>query len=159
MAKAKAMRGETRLWLLGHVNYRGEDCLIWPFSRDDKGYGLVGIGDRKIGKASRVMCRMAHGEPPTAKHHAAHSCNKGHLGCVNPQHLSWKTPRENTMDAVRSGKYGSGVGWVGKLKAAQVSEIKALAGILTNIELGLIYKVHAETIAKIRRGETWKKVA
>ena len=64
------------------------------------------------------------------------------------------------MDAIKSGHYGfNSGGKTGKLKVPQVSEIKALSGILTNIELGLIYSVHAETIAKIRRGETWRKVA
>lgn len=64
------------------------------------------------------------------------------------------------MDAIRSGHYGfSSGGRAGKLKAIEVSEIKALVGILTNVELGLLYGVHAETIAKIRRGETWQKVA
>jgi hypothetical protein len=63
------------------------------------------------------------------------------------------------MDAVDSGRYGYGVGWRGKLSRQQVSGIKAMAGKLTNIELGLLYGVHAETIAKIRRGETWQKVA
>ena len=106
------------------------------------------------------MCVLAHGEPPEARYQAAHSCNNGHLGCVNPNHLSWKTPRGNTIDAIRSGKYGySSAGRMGKLKSQQVSEIKALAGRLTNLELGILYKVHPETIAKIRRGETWRKVA
>jgi hypothetical protein len=151
-------------WLKAHVNHKGDVCLIWPFGRDNHGYGMVGVfeltGERKIKKANTVMCRLAHGDPPTPKHEAAHSCGKGHEGCVHPEHLSWKTRAENAADAVRHGRYGfNPAGQHGKLKPSEASEIKALAGLLTNIELGLIYKVHAETIAKIRRGQTWRKVA
>lgn len=151
-------KGKCIRWLREHLTHAGTACLIWPYGRDDKGYGVLGF-EGKIYKASRLIAILVLGPPPSEKYQAAHSCNNGHLGCVNINHISWKTPRGNTQDAIDSGKYGSGVGWKGKLKATQVSEIKALAGVLTNIELGLIYKVHAETIAKIRRGETWQKVA
>lgn len=152
-------KGKGIAWIRAHLDYQGDDCLIWPYARDDKGYGILGyLG--KVWKASRLMCVLVHGEPPSDQHHAAHSCNKGHTGCANQKHLSWKTPSENTMDAVNSGHYGfSSGGQSGKLRAPQVSEIKALVGKLTNKELGLIYNVHAETIAKIRRGQTWREVA
>lgn len=151
-------KGRGYLFLLAHVNYRGDDCLKWPLSCDSHGYAQVGVSN-KLRKAYRVMCELAHGDPPTPTHHAAHSCGKGHLGCVNPRHLSWKTPRENVLDAVRHGRYGWGPGWKGKLSHEKASEIRALSERMTNSELGALYGVHAETIAKIRRGETWRKKA
>jgi hypothetical protein len=48
--------------------------------------------------AHRLMCQLAHGDPPTPDHIAAHSCGRGHEGCVNPNHLSWKTYSENELD-------------------------------------------------------------
>jgi hypothetical protein len=158
MGTAGRGKGKAIAFLKAHVNYAGDDCLVWPMSRDDKGYGrLKHFGE--VYKAHRLMCELAHGKPPTPLHMAAHSCGNGPLGCVHPHHVSWKTAAENTADAIRHGKYGHGVGWKGKLSKASVSEIRALGGRLTNLELGLIYKVHPETIAKIRRGETWRKVA
>ena len=44
------------------------------------------------------MCFLAHGEPPTPDHVAAHSCGKGRDGCVHPKHLRWATSSENALD-------------------------------------------------------------
>lgn len=91
-------KGPGLLWLKAHIAHEGEECLIWPQSRNHQGYGQVGYFG-KVKKAHHIMCRLAHGEPPTPKHHAAHSCGNGHGGCVHPKHLSWKTPTENRLEA------------------------------------------------------------
>lgn len=44
------------------------------------------------------MCELVHGAPPTPDHEAAHSCGKGHEGCIHPKHLSWATHSENQLD-------------------------------------------------------------
>lgn len=92
-------------WLKERVNYANDDCLIWPFFRDPrKGYGKMGyLG--KIWWAHRLMCTFAHGPAPTPKHQTAHSCGNGHLGCVNPLHLSWKNNRENSLDRSGHGRW------------------------------------------------------
>jgi len=74
-----------------------QTCIIWPFSAAPDGYGRIRFGNRRM-TAHRAMCILAHGEPPTSKYESAHSCGHGHLGCVNPNHLSWKTRKENDMD-------------------------------------------------------------
>ncbi len=75
-----------------------EECWAWVFQRDRRyGYGFINIGGKKK-LAHRVVCEAVHGAPPTAKHEAAHSCGKGHEGCVNPHHLAWKTRTENEAD-------------------------------------------------------------
>lgn len=88
-----ARHGEPLRWLLDHVEYPEKGCLIWPFARDGKGYGSLG----KKG-AHRRMCEIVNGPAPTPKHHAAHSCGNGHLGCVHPRHVRWATCSENQMD-------------------------------------------------------------
>jgi hypothetical protein len=92
-------KGRSYSFLVGHKDYRSHCCLIWPYNRDDKGYGTLGYGG-KIYKAHRLMCTMAHGEPP-AGHQASHSCGRGHEGCVNPRHLSWQTNSRNQLDRYR----------------------------------------------------------
>lgn len=92
-------------WILAHARYSGDDCLPWPFTRDWQGRGLLGVHG-KIRKAHRVMCEAAHGPAPTKLHHAAHECGNGHLGCINPRHLSWKTKEENARDRIRHGHPG-----------------------------------------------------
>lgn len=97
-------RGKNYQWLVEHSTYQGDDCLKWPFFIDPlHGRGRVGyLG--KIWWAHRLMCVIAHGEPPTPKHEAAHSCGNGNKGCINPRHLSWKTASENCLDRSRHGR-------------------------------------------------------
>lgn len=82
--------------------YEGDECLIWPFSKDRKGYGQVRFAG-KLHIVSRLACQEANGPPPTPKHEAAHSCGNGHLACATKRHLSWKTRTENMADKVMHG--------------------------------------------------------
>lgn len=74
-----------------------QDCIEWPFHKNPRGYGRLGDGRA----AHRVMCEMAHGEPPFSNAQAAHWC--GDASCVNPRHLRWATPKENEQDKYRHG--------------------------------------------------------
>jgi hypothetical protein len=96
--RTAAKRGAPRQWIDDHLHYDGDECLIWPFWRDRKGYGrLAGEGWEKP-LAHRLMCRLAHGDPPSPFHEAAHSCGNGFGGCVTPNHLRWATRAENEQD-------------------------------------------------------------
>lgn len=99
---------------------------------------MVGIGDpvKVIRKANRIMCILAHGEPPTPKHIAAHSEGCGHLGCVNRNHLSWKTQEENEADKKRHGTARCGRGNRTNLTPADVDEMRAAKGIITAAVIG-----------------------
>lgn len=103
----KYREGAASEWLVAHVSHAGSECLTWPFGRNSRGYGAVGFRGRRVG-AHRAMCILAHGEPPKANSHAAHSCGKGHEGCVNPRHISWKTPKENQRDRAAHGTHSRG---------------------------------------------------
>lgn len=96
-------RYEAINWLLAHVQYQGDDCLIWPFSKDKRvGRGRCGYKG-KMYWTHRLMCIFAHGEPPSPELDTAHSCGNGSLGCVNPKHLSWETRQKNCIDGVVHG--------------------------------------------------------
>lgn len=95
----KALRGEPAEYLSSvAMVYEGDDCLIWPFSRNAAGYATMFAkkGDTTI--VSRAVCEMKRGRPPSPDHDAAHSCGKGHEGCINPHHLRWATKLENAAD-------------------------------------------------------------
>ena len=133
-------------WLRDRINHLGDDCLPWPFSGNHKGYGQVSYGG-KVSKAHRVMCILAHGFPPTLKHQASHSCGNGHLGCVNPRHLSWQTNSQNQLDRRRHGTTQRDVGLnPRKLSKKSIAEIKALRGITPTLELARRYGVVHGTI-------------
>lgn len=154
MARWNKGKSAMQDWLRAHVNHEGGHCLIWPFFRDDQGYARVAV-EGKPRQASRFMCTLVHGPAPSEKHQAAHSCGNGHGGCVHPKHVWWKTPIENMADAVRHGTARFGSGRIRhKLTLEQVSEIRALKGVMTQSELGSLYGVTGKHIGKIHRGVT-----
>jgi hypothetical protein len=87
----------TRQWLMDNRDHDGAECLFSPFKSTQQGYvGTVFSGEFVY--LHRWMCQERHGPPPSPKHQASHSCGRGADGCVNPAHLSWKTPSENQAD-------------------------------------------------------------
>jgi hypothetical protein len=137
------------------VGHHGDECVIWPFARNEYGYGTVKFG-AKIRKAHRVMCILAHGEPPEERYNAAHSCGNGKHGCVNPRHLSWKTPSENALDTVRDGRARKAGRPFAKLTQEQVSRIRRIGYTVSRHELAKSFGVGPETIRRILNGEAWK---
>lgn len=90
----RAPQGAPLAFLRQHVSFDGVECLIWPFARARNGYPELQFEGRSA-RAHRLMCRFAHGEPPEKHYEASHTCENGHLGCVNPKHLVWETHAEN----------------------------------------------------------------
>ena len=161
MAAAKTVhnkgKGEGIAFLRANVGYAGDDCLIWPMSRDDKGYAILGLNG-KVRKAARVMCELVKGPPPKPKHEAAHSCGRGKDACVHPMHLSWKTRTENQRDRREHGTAGKGR-WGHlrhRLTPEQVAEIRAIGAGQTKKALGIAFGVTPSLIAKILNGERWR---
>jgi hypothetical protein len=70
-------------------NYKGDDCLSWPFERTG-GYAWYA---RK--PVSQILCEQTHGPRPTPLHNASFICGRGFNGCVNPNHIRWLTQSEH----------------------------------------------------------------
>jgi hypothetical protein len=138
-------------WLVARREYDGADCLIWPFSRFETGYGQVGHEGR-VCRAHRLMCEMVNGPPPTPEHEAAHECGNGAQGCVHPKHLTWKTREENTQDKVRHGK---SKGYASRLTPEQVAEIIKLKGTEKCEVIAERFSVTRATVRQIQRGDSW----
>lgn len=138
-------KGRAAAFLLDLVGHGGDECIRWPFTRNQRGYGLLGWNGTHQ-EAHRLMCKLAHGEPPTPEHQATHNCGRGHLGCVNPNHLEWKTGSQNQFDRRRHGTHGCGRGRRGALTPAQIAEIRASKGAVTQRELAARYGVADATI-------------
>lgn len=143
----QSLRSANMRWLLAHADYKGGECLIWPFFRDRWGYGHVSH-KRRSRLASRAMCTIVNGTPPTPHHHASHLCGKGHMGCVHPLHLKWASPKENCLEKRTHGtqittRYGAR----GKLSQEDIDKIRALKGIKTQVELAAMFDVSTQTIS------------
>lgn len=142
--------GTTALWIEQHKNYEGDDCLFWPFARCAGRYGSV-TRNGKSRYAHREMCEAKNGPPPTAKHEAAHSCGRGFDGCVNPNHLSWKTRHENQSDRMLHGTVMCGERHGNcRLRKSQVLEI--IASSESQKTLAERFGVSISHIGNIRTG-------
>lgn len=149
------MRDVIPKWLEDHSTFAATECLEWPFSRTKKGYGQVKFNGNSMG-AHRAMCIIAHGPPPPDKNFAAHSCNNGHLGCVNPSHLSWKTPKENKADMIACGASPRGTKHPkNKLSEREVMEIRRMEGTATRKAIGDMFGVNLSTVAAIHFRRSW----
>lgn len=137
------------------IPYEGDGCLTWPFSKSHYGYGIISIkGVTHV--VSRLVCQAVHGSPPNEKYEAAHSCGKGHLSCVNPKHLSWKTRSENQRDRVEHGTSNRGERqWKAKLTEEDAVKIRLLGKAKTGKEISLQFKVSEATISRVLSGKRW----
>lgn len=125
-----ARHGEPLKWLMEHSAHQDrQECLIWPFARDGKGYGSTHVERRHIG-AHRYMCQLAHGAAPSPEHHATHSCGKGAVGCVNPHHLRWATASQNRQDAFLHGTAANQYGKVTPRKARSFRQKRYRNGLI-----------------------------
>lgn len=149
-------KGAVPAWIKAHVNYTGDDCLKWPFESWSQGRGVIRLPGGQNMIASRYMCILAHGEPPTPEHEAAHNCGKGHEGCMNPRHLRWATRLENVADMEIHGTVMRGPkNRMSKLTIEQVREIRATPKSVTNRELAERFGMNHNHIRLVRAGIHW----
>ena len=156
LTKRKAANGEARGFFEGKaLGYEGKECLIWPFHRGKDGYGQ--LHDRGQNRCvSRLVCERTYGPPPTPEYEAAHSCGKGHEGCVTKAHLSWKTHAENEKDKLEHGTqlsvFVAGEGHINaKISDADVMRIRSMSGV-SQAEIAKFYSVSRSHIGNILSG-------
>jgi hypothetical protein len=144
-------------WIRANAGYAGDECLTWPFSIGADGYGRAHYpGTAKLTIASRLMCIVAHGEPPSPKHEAAHSCGRGKSACTNPRHLYWATPTINHADKILHNTTNRGERqWRAKLSEADVRQIRSLIGTMTNAAIAKRFDVDQSHISEIKHRRAW----
>lgn len=151
---SKGGKGEAAAFLFDNVGYNGDGCLTWPFSTMPTGYGALGyLGEQHY--AHRFMCELVNGPPPSPIHEAAHSCGRGKFGCVDPRHLTWKTPTGNALDSREHGTQARNPwGPKGKISRRQIAEIWALKGRETQAVTGKKFDISASTVRDIYLGRS-----
>ena len=150
-------RGAVRLWLqaIFDTDQHGDECIQWPFNRNNNGYGQIGNCHEKK-YAHRVVCMAFHGSPPFVGAHAAHSCHN--RACCNPRHLRWATRSENQRDRWANGTAQRGMGsGSSKLTDRDVIVLRRLyaSGDYTHKQLAERFKVSPAAVGLAIQGKTW----
>ena len=154
MGKRIADKGASEAFIRAHASDKSDECLEWPYCKNERGYGLAVIGGVQR-SASRWMCIVAHGEPTPPKDHAAHSC--ANPGCVNPMHLRWATHQENMADRTEHGNKPRGErSGRTHLTASDIREIRAAPPNLK--PLMEQYGLSKHGVSKIRSGQRWSHI-
>lgn len=149
----RARPPEERFW--EKVPERPEEgCWEWRGTRLSKRYGHFYDGERMV-YAHRFVCEVTYG--PSAGRYALHACDNP--GCVRPDHLRWGTPKENTADAVRRGRWRRTDGefaFRAKLTWLQVEEIRRRSRE-RRVDLAAEFGVSPHTIYQILLNKRWRK--
>ena len=154
--RKKAPQRSLREWMESHANYKGDDCLRWPYHYNGDGYATTVFDGRHMG-AHRAMCILKHGDAPFEGAQAAHSCGRGHKGCLNPNHIRWLSGADNLRERADHGTMPVGEKQhLAKLTNENVRLIRRSA--LDATELGRMLGVATSTIKRVRARQTWKHV-
>ena len=150
-------QGICMKWLEDHSSHVGDECLIWPFGTFGNGYAKVyDPSDRKTKSATNIMCRRAHGEPPSDKHEGCHSCAGGPKACINPGHLRWGTKSENAADRLLDGTANRGIRHgIAKLDDNDVRTIREMAKSQSQTFVGSHFGVCQQTVSDIVTRRNW----
>lgn len=137
------------------------DCWEWQGQRLSNGYGRISLGAKIFGSdgAHRVSWRIANKQEIPAGMFVMHKCDNP--CCVNPNHLTIGTPKENVADMIAKGRKrvvspkGEGNG-KSLLDAEKVRIIRE--STLDHTELGRQLGVSPNCIRGVRTGRTWSHI-
>jgi len=153
------MRVTTWEWLhTVAINYTGDDCLLWPFGRNSAGRGATAKPGVGWYAAHVAVCEATKSPRPSPYHEAAHSCGRGHDGCVAPKHLRWATAKENQADRRKHGTHREGTAIRHKAKLTEAEARYIATSPNAGVDLADRFGVSPSAISHIRRGRNWKSV-
>lgn len=123
-------------------------CWIWQLSKNAQGYGNVTV-KRWTRRAHILSCEVKYGRRAKEGEIVRHLCSNP--PCVNPEHLVFGSPKDNSRDSLLFGKSKN-------LKFTPDSVRHVRASKKTNAELAEEYGVHRRAIYNIRTRRTWSSV-
>lgn len=154
-------KGTGAAVVLSLSNTDTNDCVLWPYSTDDWGYGTV-LYDGRVTKTHRAAWIMKHGRIKEGLK-VCHTCDNP--PCINIRHLFLGTNADNMADCLRKGRHANLPGarnGMAVLTETQVLEIRSTYQRWTRGSgchvLARKYGVHKTTIRFIVNGKTWRNL-
>lgn len=137
----------------------GDGCWVWIGQRDKDGYGVFGVGGKKL-KAHRISYELHKGQL-TSSILVQHKCDN--RPCICPDHLEPGVPKSNAVDRAqkgRSARHAGATNGRAKLTEAQVREIRRLCKTTntTYRDLGRQFGVSDVLIRKIEHRQLWQHI-
>ena len=153
--RRRTKKGEPLQFAFQAAVHAGEPCLIWPYCRMGNGYAQLVVDGKRV-VASRYICDIVHGPPPTDDAMACHTCGNGHLGCVNGSHVYWGDRDKNAKDMITHGRSQRGERHVhSKLTDDDVREIRRIGNSQTLSLTGARFGVCPSTVCAILKRRAW----
>ncbi len=145
---------------------KANGCWEWTAKRYPSGYGrFYTTGPDGVG-AHCFSYELANGSIPKGMF-VCHQCDNP--ACVNPAHLFLGTPRENSQDAIRKGRWTNPPhcprpgesNSQAKLTESEVRRMRALheTGEYTYYELAAQFRISYQNVHLIVMRKRWKHVA
>ena len=142
-----------------YVVRKDTGCWEWTAALAGKGYGQIKLtGQRKQAYAHRVSYMIHKGDIPEGKE-VLHACDNPK--CVNPNHLSVGTQKDNLQDMKNKGRHLFGEKNANCiLTETKVRAIKQLLdnNELSQLEIGNLFGISQMEVSRIKRGLRWKHI-
>lgn len=134
-----------------------DDCIMWPFHVDKKGYGYVKVNKKHI--AAHRYSLMLRIQPDSPSLWALHTCDVP--GCVNNRHLYWGDSDQNIRDKLERKREtrGEASHWA-VLTEVQVREAIRLRieGELSQKEIAAKLGASFPAVSQALAGKSWRRV-
>jgi hypothetical protein len=130
------------------------NCKICYHNPDKNGYPRIGINGRRL-RLSRYLWQLANSRTISKGLIILHLCDNPK--CINLDHLSLGTPKENTKDAIKRTRLNQGIknGNV-KLTTNLVKLILAAKGFQKDIAKN--FNISQQNVSFIKTRKTWKNL-
>jgi HNH endonuclease len=140
---------------------KGDGCWIWTGNKTKAGYGRFQTGGKggPHHLAHRFSYELAKGPIPKGCI-VMHSCDNP--SCVNLEHLSVGTHKDNTADMIAKGRHGRGAAVGAKNGKAVLTneDVLLIRQYPSETHAGLARRmgVATSTIRGVRSGRTWSHI-